>query len=70
MKPLTKQWFVDASERVGLTFVEAAAGVIVLTPVLHFTVIPAALTAGTIAAAAAVKTLVSGLLNGTGSIVG
>jgi hypothetical protein len=62
-----KAWAVDAGERVVATFVEAFVGALLLSGVIDTDTQHKALLAGTVAAAAVVKTIVSKFLAPTGS---
>lgn len=69
MGGLTREWAVDAAERVAMTFLEAAAGILTVD-LLHgaatgrdlLDVLTGAAIAGAAAAAAAVKTIAAGFL--------
>lgn len=55
MKAATRRFLIDAAERVGWTFAEAAAGTVVGSTVLNFSVARAAAISGMVAVAALVK---------------
>ena len=58
----TKEFLVDAAERVGLTFVEAFLGALVLAGVFNLDTLESAALAGVAAGLALVKSIVAGRL--------
>ena len=69
MKFINKEWALDAAERVALTFLVTFASVWLAAPSLDVDQTKAAAFAGLTAAVTLVKTIITGLLTGGGSVV-